>query len=207
MKVLEKFAALPVEKQRTIIDAGLAAFAANGYKKTGVSDIAAAAGISKAMVFHYFGTKKAFYCYLMELCTNIVIQEIEETFDRNITDFFDRIKMASSIKIAALEKHPALVSFMTGVFMEKDEEVATEIKAILDKGEVFRSKLAFHGMDSSKFKEGVDPNLVMKILVRYAEGFVSELPNQQAFDMEQILAEFDEVFNLLKSHLYKEEYL
>ena len=42
------------EAEYPIIDAALAIFGINGYKKASVSDIAAAAGISKAMVFRYY---------------------------------------------------------------------------------------------------------------------------------------------------------
>lgn len=59
---LERFFRLSEEKQNSIIDAALKAFGINGYKKTSVSDIAAEAGISKAMVFHYFGTKRHDTC-------------------------------------------------------------------------------------------------------------------------------------------------
>jgi AcrR family transcriptional regulator len=63
VKQMEKFFNLSTEKQQKIVDAALASFGANGYKKTSIRDIAAEAGISKAMIFHYFGTKKQLYLY------------------------------------------------------------------------------------------------------------------------------------------------
>ena len=51
---LEKFLSLPIDKQDIIVNAALTCFGINGYKKTSISDIAAAAGISKALIFHYF---------------------------------------------------------------------------------------------------------------------------------------------------------
>lgn len=204
---MEKFLSLPVEKQNIVIDAALTSFGTNGYKKTSVSDIAAVAGISKAMVFHYFGTKKALYLYLIDLCGNIVMDEINEQFDSGVTDFFERIKLATNIKISVMEKHPAILSFLNSVYFENDEEVKTDIKAMLAKGEKFRRKIAFDGMDASKFKDGIDPKLVMKLLVRFAEGYVNELPNQAGLDIEVISKEFDECIHLLRSNLYKEEYL
>ncbi|MDF2926611.1 MAG: transcriptional regulator, TetR family [Paenibacillaceae bacterium] len=204
---MEKFVGLPVDKQNKIIAGALTAFGANGYKKASVSDIAAAAGISKAMVFHYFGTKKTLYLHLMDFCSGVLMNEVEERFDQGVTDFFERIKLATIIKISVMEKHPSVLSFLTSAYFEEDEEVRKEIKHRLAAGENFRSKIAFDNMDASKFKEGVDPKLVMKILVRYAEGFVSELPNRAEFDMKVISEEFDESMNLLRNNLYKEEYL
>ncbi|ACV61456.1 transcriptional regulator, TetR family [Desulfofarcimen acetoxidans DSM 771] len=204
---MEKFKNLSVEKQTIIIDATLLSFGTNGYKKTSVSDIAAAAGISKAMIFHYFGTKKTLYLYLIELCGNILMKEINEKFDANVTDFFGRIKLATDIKISVLKKHPSILSFLNSVYFETDDEVITEIKDFLAKGEVFRSKIVFDDMDASKFKDGIDPKLVMKMLVLLAEGYVCQSSSKAGFDFEPLHKEFNEYLDLLKKNFYKEEYL
>lgn len=204
---MEKFLNLPEEKQNTIIDAALICFGTNGYKKSSISDIATAAGISKAMVFHYFGTKKALYLYLIDLCGNILMNEVNEKFDSSITDFFDRIKLAANIEILVIKKHPYIFSFLNSIYLENDDEVKGDIKDILSKSEVFRSKIAYDGMDTSKFKDGVDPKLVLKMLTWFTEGYISKLPNKAGFDIEDLCKEFDECINLLKNNLYKEEFI
>lgn len=204
---MEKFFNLPVEKQKTIIDAALKSFGTNGYKKTSVSDIAAAAGISKAMVFHYFGTKKALYLYLIDLCGNIIMKEVDEKFDYTVTDFFDRIKLSSNIEISVMKKHPAIPLFLTSMYFENDEEVKEDIKAILAKGEGFRNKIAFDGMDYSRFKESIDPKLVMKMLGWLTDGYMNQLSNKTEIDYEVFLKEFEECMDLLRNNFYKEEYV
>ncbi|MBI6871249.1 TetR/AcrR family transcriptional regulator [Clostridium aciditolerans] len=204
---MEKFFNLPTDKQKTIIDAALKCFGTNGYKKTSVSDIASAAGISKAMVFHYFGTKKALYFYLIELCGNIVMKEVDEKFDYTVTDFFERIKLSSNIEISIMKKHPGMPSFLTSVYFESDEEVKEDIKAILAKGEGFRNRIAFDGMDYSRFKEGVDPKLVMKMLLWLTDGYMNQISNKIEVDYETFFKEFEECINLLRNNFYKEEYV
>ena len=54
----EKFFSLPEERQRAMLNAGYRVFAHNSYKQSPMSEIADAAGISKALLFHYFGHKK-----------------------------------------------------------------------------------------------------------------------------------------------------
>ncbi len=209
MMILDKFLSLPVEKQTAIIDAALKSFGINGYKKTSASDIAAAAGISKAMVFHYFGTKKALYLYLIHYSINIIMKEVNEKFDKTITDFFERIIQSSNIEIAVLKKHPALLSFIKSAYFETDEEVAEEVKALYlgSEGENFRNKIAFEGMDASKFKDGIDIKLVMKMLLWLAEGFMSQFPTKSDLDPDRFCDEFYQCMDLLKNNLYKEEYL
>jgi AcrR family transcriptional regulator len=201
---MEKFLSLPVEKQNIFIDAAITCFSTNGYKKTSVSDIATAAGISKALVFHYFGTKKALYLYLIDLCTHIIMNELDEKFDNAVTDFFDRIKLATSIEISVIKKHPAILSFLDSVYFENDDEVKADIKAILEnsEGESLRSKIAFEGTETSKFKDDIDPKLVMKILISLTYGYLSKMP-KTGIDLDALSEEFDEYINLFKKNFYK----
>ena len=204
---MEKFFGLPAEKRNTIIDAALKSFGTNGYKKASVSDIANAAGISKAMVFHYFGTKKALYLYLVELCGRIMMEEVDRQFDNTVTDFFDRIRMSAGIEISVMKQHPAIPSFLTSMYFEKDEEVKEDVRAILAGGEGFRNKIAFDGMDTSKFKDGIDLKLVMKMLLWIADGYASQMAKQPQIDYDAVFDEFAACLNLLKSNFYREECL
>lgn len=207
MRFLKKFLSLHIEKQNKIIDAALRTFGANGYKKASISDIAAAAGISKAMVFHYFGTKKALYLYLINLCGSTMMKEVNENFDNSITDFFDRIKMSSNIEVSVMKKHAAIPAFLTSMYFENDEEVKADIKDIIDSGEEFRNKIAFVGMDTSKFKEGVDLKLLMKMLMWMAEGYTKQMSNNAEVNFDNMLEEFNECLDMLKCNFYREEYL
>ena len=204
---MEKFFSLPIEKQNSIIDAALKAFSAKGYKKASASDIANTAGISKAMIFHYFGSKKALYLYLIEFCGATFMKELGEKLDNTVTDFFDRMKMISNIKISLLKEHPAILSFLSGIYFEKDEEVKGDVKTILSKGDNVRDKFAFGGIDTSKFKDNINPELVMKMLYWIGEGYAARSSYQSEIDYDVLLKEMDDCLNLLKNNFYKEEYV
>ena len=209
VKSLDKFFNLPSEKQNSILDAALSVFGINGYKKTSVSDIAAAAGISKAMVFHYFGTKKALYLYLIELCGHILMDEVNKNFENNTTDFFDRIMLATDIEISVMKKHPTIPLFINSIYFEKDAEVKDDIQALFtsENGEVFRNRIACEGMDTSKFKDGVDPELVMKMLLYFTYGYINMSPGIAQMDLDALYKDFKDCVTLLKNNFYKEEYL
>lgn len=203
---MEKFMTLTDEKRNSIIDAALKSFAANGYKKTSASDIASAAGISKALIFHYFGTKKALYLYLIEYCYNIVLAEVTSNFDHTQTDFFERIKTATNIKVSVMKVHPDIMAFLTNVFLETDEEVKADIEAIFSRSYDIRNKIAFEGMDVSKFKDNVNPKAVINLLTLMAEGYGSTFSKTE-FNLDQVTQEFFECLDMLKNNLYKECYL
>ncbi|MDD7793337.1 TetR/AcrR family transcriptional regulator [Clostridium sp. 'White wine YQ'] len=204
---MEKFKNLPKEKQDVIINAALKAFGTNGYKKTSVSDVASAAGISKAMVFHYFGTKKALYLYLLELCGTIITNEVINRFDNSVTDFFERIKMATEIELSAMKQYPPIPTFLTSMYFEEDDEVKDVIKAGIAQGEGFREKIAFDGMDVSKFKDTIDLKIVMKLLYWMTDGFMKQFSGKTDVDFEGICNEFYDCMEMLKKNFYKEEYL
>ncbi len=203
---MDKFLNLPEEKRNRIVDAALKSFGTNGYKKTSVNDIAKAADISKAMVFHYFGTKKDLYLYLVKMCTDIIINELNNGFDFTTTDFFERIKQSSELKASVMRKHTDIPAFLIGAYFESDPEVKADITSLLAVGDDYRDKIAFDGMDTSKFKEGIDPKLVLKMLIWMAEGYSSQL-SVSTLDLDVMLKEFYECMDLLRNNFYKEEYL
>ena len=207
VKPLEKFFALSKEKQKSIIDSALLTFGKMGYKKASINDIASSAGISKGMVFHYFGNKKSFYLYLTKFSVKILLDEINSRFDRSISDFFDRIRLATEIKLSVIKKHPAIFLFFNSVYFETDKDVADDIKKMLSMGEDFRKALTLDGMDKSKFKESVDPELVLNILVKFAEGYVSGTAINESFDLDKMLNEFNNCLDLMKNNFYTESAL
>lgn len=198
---------LPKEKQNDIINAGLKVFGTNGYKKASIRDIANAAGISKSMIFHYFGTKKDMYLFLAQFSVNTLINEMNTNFNEDETDFFERIRLATEIKVSVMRQHPTILSFLKSLFLETDEEVTQEIKSMMVQGEAFRSHIALNGIDTSKFKEGIDPTLVLKMLTWFAEGYVNQLGVNAQIDIDDINREFNQCLQMLKQNFYKEEFL
>lgn len=206
VKQVKNFLVLPQEKQQIIINEAMGVFGAAGYKKAYISDIAAAAGISKASVFHYFGSKKALYLYLIEYAGMVLMNEMARKTDSDSIDFFDRIMHAISQKLSVMKRYPALYGFLSSVFFEKDREVAPYIKELLSQSGVKQSEIAINGIDMSKFKEGVDPQHVLYMLTRFTEGVVgSHIDETQTID--EVMAKLKQCIDLLRNNLYKEEFL
>ncbi|HEX3038051.1 MAG TPA: TetR/AcrR family transcriptional regulator [Oscillospiraceae bacterium] len=206
---MEKFLNLPIEKQNVIIDAAFTCFGTNGYKKASINDIATASGISKAMVFHYFGTKKALYLYSIEVCGSTIMNEVNARFDAGVTDFFDKIMLATDIEMSMLKKHPAILSFLNSIYFETDSDVKADVQGLLisNEGESFRQKLVFENMDASKFKDGVDPKLVLKMLTWMGYGYMNTSTLKTETDLDAFYKEFKNCVQMLKNNFYKEEYL
>ena len=66
------FERLAEEKQQTIIEAGIREFSVFSYSDANTDRITSACGISKGLLYHYFGTKKGFYLYCLERSLKIL---------------------------------------------------------------------------------------------------------------------------------------
>jgi len=56
-----------VDKRRTqLLELGLRLFAESAYDEVSIDDIASAAGVSKGLLYHYFGGKRAYYVACVE---------------------------------------------------------------------------------------------------------------------------------------------
>lgn len=204
---MEKFTNLSEEKQLAIINAGLLAFGANGYKKASIGDISNAAGISKSMIFHYFGTKKSLYLYLAQHSADVLIGEINAKRHHCGSDFFDRMAFIAEIEVDVMKRYPGILAFLKSLFLEKDPEVESDVKQMMAMGDAFRATISLDGIASHKFKDGVDQALVVKMLAWFGEGYVNQLGMSGMLDVDALNREFKQILTMLKQNLYKEAYL
>lgn len=204
---MERLTKLPSEKKIIIINAGLTAFGKNGYKKCSISDIASRAGIAKSMIFHYFGTKRNMYFYLFEYIGEAIVNEFKAmSFDKEY-DFFERIRLGTIVKVAVLKRYPHAMSFIKSFCFETDPEVSDEIRLRLEQGFNFSTSIALKDIDMNKFKPGVDPSLVVRMLHTYSEGFMAKAQHQPDLDNDEAISEFYQCLDMLRQNLYKEEFL
>ena len=203
---IENFFKIRAEKQEHIINAAFAVFGSNGYKKASVADIADAAGISKGMITYYFGSKKNLYLYLLEFSSKIILNSVQRHFDRSITDFFDKIRIGTQVKVAAVEGHPAIMQFLMKVSTEQDPEVYEEIQSHFSAGMDTRNTILLDDTDLCKFKEGVDIQMIVKTLDWAAKGMMMDLELLENVDkMGELVEEFYKLLEFMRKAFYKEE--
>ncbi|WP_077612773.1 TetR/AcrR family transcriptional regulator [Clostridium sp. Marseille-P2415] len=203
---MEKFKELPEEKQLLIIEAALKCFGRHGYKKASMSDIAQGSGVSKPMLFHYFGTKKDLYLYLSEYVRNVMLDAYKRNEIDAYDDLFERILVASKMKMGILEKYPHILKFIISMFEETDRTVADITKKIMPDAQRFSYDLVVKEEDAEKFKEGVDIDVIMRLIFLMAEGYAHEMSDEQC-DLGKVTEELEKTMHMLKNNLYKEEYL
>lgn len=203
---MEKFKELSEEKQQPIIEAALKCFGRHGYKKASMGDIAQNSGVSKPMLFHYFGTKRDLYLYLSEYVRTVMIEAYKRSEINAYDDLFERIIAASRMKMGILEKYPNILKFIISMFEETDDAVTDITKKIMPESQRFSYDLVLKKEDAVKFKEGVNIDEVMRLMFLMAEGYAHEMSDERC-GLGEITEEMERIMNMLKSNLYKEEYL
>ena len=203
---MEKQIEMSEEKQQPVIEAALKCFGKHGYKKASMGDIAKSSGVSKPMLFHYFGTKRDLYLYLSEYVRTVMVDAYKRNKIDVCDDLFERITVASRMKMGILEKYPDLLKFIISMFEETDEEVIDITKKIMPEAQQFSYDLVVKKEDAVKFKESVDIDAVMRLMFLMAEGYAHEMSDGRC-ELGKITEELEKTVQMLKNNLYKEEYL
>jgi AcrR family transcriptional regulator len=201
----ERFMELPEEKQAAILNAAMEVFAKNEYKKASTDLIAAKAGVSKGLLFYYFHNKKELYLAVYEYAKRLITEAVVDEALLEITDFFDLITQASIRKMELLRRHPYITQFSVRSYYSEKEDISEEMKAATTQGVDDNWNLYFDKVDLSKFKEGVDPLHIYKMLVWMTDGYLHERQMQgKAIDPDEIETEFYSWVDMLKRITYRE---
>ncbi len=202
-----KFYDLPQEKQHTIINAALHVFAKYDYRKASTDEIAALAGISKGLLFHYFTNKKGLYLFLYQYATDFFIKEMSRLHDYTETDFFRLLVNAQMCKLAVLSKHPDILLFMIQAYFEESPAVKNEIDKSFGAIVSDSSRRFLERADASKLKEDISAEKLLNIILWMSEGFMRTRTPEQLADLPKLNEEFLEHIELLRRQVYKPEFI
>lgn len=204
----EKFFELPEEKQQKIINAGFEVFSQSVYKKASTEDIAAKAGISKGLLFYYFHNKKALFMFLLDYAKQLMTEVVMDSGFAGITDVFELLEYAAARKYQVLQKSPHILNYMMRIVNLQNETISDDVNRVWQDttNDVFSSYFA--KMDYTKFRDDVNPQEIIQMLLWTAEGYMSE---QQKFgcqpELNDLMDKFQKWSVIFKNIAYKEEYL
>ena len=207
----EKFFSLPEERQDLIRNSAMLEFGDNTFKKTSADSIAKRAGVSKALLFHYFKDKREMYLYLFQYA----IDECVEIFNRHIlkaayfkeTDFFLILEKGQKVKMDMVRRHPGLFRFVMRAYYEGDNVLTPKLRKKLDDVLEETTDSFLSRMDLFKFKDGVDPKVLTRLLTLAAEGMLAETRACTPEEIEKLFQQYQTYAEMLRQNLYKEEYL
>ena len=207
----QKFFNLPQERQDLIRNSAMVEFGEGSFKKTSADSIAKRAGVSKSLLFHYFKDKRELYLYLFQYaideCMNIFNKHILKASYFQETDFFQTLEIGHKVKMDMVRRHPGLFRFVMRAYYEQDGLLSPKLRKKLS--DVLEKTTAdfLSRMDLYKFKDSVDPRQVVRLLTLASEGMLAETGAYTAEEIDRLFAEYKKYAEMLRQHLYKEEYL
>lgn len=197
-------------------------FAEYGYAKASVDEIVKTAEISKGSLFYYFKSKKNFYVYLYKYSG----EQLEHLVDfpgpdgrpayMVYDDFFDRLNAIHLLKTKHSAEYPHMYNYMKKAALDTSQAIREEISKINQKYSKERAMLFFQGLNYAKFKEGIDPMMIIQLLTWTSEGCMNQiaLKNRLNPSLENPTIDFNEIVQLYLSYVelfrknfYREEYL
>ena len=195
----EKFYALSEEKQNAIINAGFKVFARNSYKRSPVNEIAIEAGISKSLLFFYFRNKKELYIFLLKKSEELTKRTLMESGVMNGTDIFDIMYRGLLAKASMMKKYPDMGNFSIKAYYEKDPEVVKDVQKIVAPYTKMETNMTLPPLDKSKFKEGLDLNMMYQDMYLASEGYLWRMQQTDKLDIDKMVADYKKIIDFWKS--------
>ena len=196
----EKFFSLPEAKQQAIINAGYRVFSQNSYKNSPMSEIAEAAGISKALLFHYFHNKKELYLFLWDKCAETTIETMSRYDCYGQTLLFEAMERGMRAKMEIIRRYPDMGVFTIRAFYEKDEEICAAIQESYHRYFNLKADQTRLNLDPAQFVPGVDVAMMYREMYWASEGYLWEKVQQGgAMDIDQMEKDFMELLKFWKS--------
>ncbi len=198
----EKFFDLKKEKQDRMINAALKIFASNGYKHASTDDIVSEAGISKGLLFHYFGSKLGLYTFLYDYSVRFMKLELTTGVSSSTDDYFAIRKQIEFAKMQVLKNYPYMQQFLDRCASENVNEalMATESQrsVIQDVYAALKNQA-----DSSRFVESVSPEKLDAMLDYTISGLMTTRFRDDSFQPEMLYEEIVSYLEMLKRISYR----
>ena len=195
----EKFFSLPQEKQQAIINAGYRVFSRNSYRKSPMSEIADAAGISKSLLFHYFRNKKELYLFLWDTCAQLTMEVLRDFNCYEGNDLFEIMRKGLEAKVSLMRRYPDLGAFALKCYYEKDPEVQPEMQRLIEKYGSYKNNAAMQHLNPEQFIPGLDIRMMYQDMYWASEGYLWETVQRGDIDYAKMERDFQAMIAFWKS--------
>ncbi len=201
----DKFFDLKKEKQNRMINAALKIFAQNGYQKASTDDIVKEAGISKGLLFHYFGSKAGLYIFAYEYSARYMAMEMQRAVALREKDLFCLLTQVEDAKNVLLRNYPYMQKFLLTNKDIQDEEILeaiSEYTGLIPKA----MEEVLDRADYSRLVDGVDAKFLVRSMNYITRGLM-ETALTEGMDPELAHKEAKEFYAMMREKFTKPEYL
>ena len=200
------------EKKNRIINSAIEEFARYPFSKASTNNIVKNAGISKGLLFHYFGSKQELYEYVRGFVIRKLFTEVSSRIDWENNDIFERIKQITLVKMKLSTQYPQLFTFASNMMLNESLSFTTATELYREYGvdiQEYLTRVYTHNIDYSRFREPEKIDKYVNIIGWTIEKFADTLFQryQAETDMDvlwQQAESINEYIDILKRAFYAE---
>ena len=197
---IELFQKLSLEKQASIISAGTEEFAKKSYSDSNTDVITQACGISKGLLFHYFGTKREFYLY----CLSAALEKLMVETEIPEGDFYAVLFGSMDQKLRLCAFYPAETKFVNMASRETSAEVNSGRKELFAQYGARRASASYavlqRALKALPLKHPDDATAA-KGLMLYCDALVNQYLLKYQDNPEAFFAQAETIKSELKQYL------
>lgn len=199
---------LAQERRDAILNSALKEFASRGYDNASTNIIAKEAGISKALMFHYVGSKQELFLFVYDYFMELLNKEYYEVIDYSESDVFDRLYKMYNMQIELLKRYPWIFECNRLSILTNTKEINEHIEEYNSKRQSSCYSPLFDRIDTSKFREDLDIEKCKQFIlwsnIGFTEQIIEAIRNTEytKLDYTHITKQLEEYFTEMKKVFY-----
>jgi AcrR family transcriptional regulator len=176
------FERIPEEKQKRILDAAVAEFAANGFPGANINVIAKKAGISIGAMYKYFGSKEDLFLTIIERAHGL-LEGVLDDIDQSPGDIFQKIEKMLRAAQQYARQFPELHQIYLDMTSEGLSHLSRKLSGKMEtmSAQLYRS-LIEKAMEQDRIDCRLDPrvtalcidNLILMLQYSYTSDYFKE---------------------------------
>lgn len=196
------------DKRVRLIEAALREFATRGYANASTNSITEAAGVSKGILFHYFGSKAGLYLAVVSHSLEHGIEwgRQHRSVEQQSDDFIERLLENGMRKIRYSVEHPLETKLVMDAFTSPPDGLKGQIEAIGRQFWPAATNDWREGLDPKRFRRGVKIDKALELVAVFLDGLRTRLGATGAVDAAQfarMVEETKDYLELLKYGIYE----
>lgn len=204
-----KIMAMEADKRQRILSAAMSEFC-KGFKSASTDAIVKEAGISKGLLFHYFGTKRELYEFTIWYAFDVMVTQYLDLINPEQSDLLESLWQMILLKLDLSYKYPAVFEFLTAAYINTKDDPEDEFPALFGDMQKEVTSRIFGNINKTLFRDDIDVdktiNIIWWSLVRYADAQTGPGKTMGDYQSEygRYLDDIKGYFDIFKKVFYKQ---
>ncbi len=201
---------LTPDRRDALLNSAFREFAAKGIEDASTNEIARRADISKALMFHYVGSKMELFRYLCDYALDLFRNEYFGRLDLSERDVLKRLRTTFLAKTELSVKYPWVFDFSRAACRAMSDGLDPDIRARFTALQREDRDSMFGNIDETLFRPGLDIGRCKQLIVWSISCFMEQTAEpllkagKYGFSRETLVNELDAYLAELRKALYKE---